>query len=78
MRTQSHCPSKYTLSCIIQPILILHRERNEDGKSLKNPQQGVLSKAYDEFPDPLSKGREGGFDIHIYHFQVWHPTSRET
>ena len=80
MRIQSHCPSKYTytLSCIIQPILIIHRERNEDGKSLKNPQHGVLSKAYDEFPDPLSKGLEGGFDIHIYHFQVSHATSRET
>jgi hypothetical protein len=37
---------------------------------MKNPQHGVLSKAYSEFPDPLSKGREGGFDVHIYHFQV--------
>jgi DOPA 4,5-dioxygenase len=46
------------------------RERNDDGKSLKNPQHGILSKAYEEFPDPLSKGRRGGFDIHIYHFQV--------
>jgi DOPA 4,5-dioxygenase len=46
------------------------RERNEDGKSFKNPQHGILSKAYEEFPDPLSKGRRGGFDIHIYHFQV--------
>lgn len=45
-------------------------ERNEDGKSLKNPQTGRLSKAYEEFPDPLSKDRRGGFDIHIYHFQV--------
>ncbi|KAK9860475.1 Dopa 4,5-dioxygenase [Penicillium brevicompactum] len=53
----------------------LSEERNEDGKSLKNPQHGVLSKAYDEFPDPLSKGREGGFDIHIYHFQVSHAYS---
>ncbi|CAG8373533.1 unnamed protein product [Penicillium salamii] len=49
----------------------LSEEKNEDGKSLKNP-EGVLSKAYEEFPDPLSKGREGGFDIHIYHFQVHH------
>ncbi|KAJ5372644.1 Dopa 4-5-dioxygenase [Penicillium concentricum] len=47
----------------------LSDERTEDGKSLKNPQHGVLSKAYSEFPDPLSKGREGGFDVHIYHFQ---------
>ncbi|KAJ5639559.1 uncharacterized protein N7484_007421 [Penicillium longicatenatum] len=45
-------------------------ERNEDGKSLKNPETGILSKAYEEFPDPVSKGRRGGFDVHIYHFQV--------
>ncbi|KAL2836104.1 hypothetical protein BJY01DRAFT_238421 [Aspergillus pseudoustus] len=47
----------------------LSDERNEDGKSLKNHQHGILSKAYEVFPDPLSKGRRGGFDIHIYHFQ---------
>ncbi|GES65328.1 DOPA-like-domain-containing protein [Aspergillus terreus] len=45
-------------------------ERNDDGKSYKNLQHGVLSKAYEEFPDPLTKGRRGGFDIHIYHFQT--------
>ncbi|KAJ5766828.1 uncharacterized protein N7511_004444 [Penicillium nucicola] len=47
----------------------LPEERSEDGKSFKNPQHGILSKAYEEFPDPLDKGRQGGFDIHIYHFQ---------
>ncbi|KAL1988710.1 hypothetical protein VTN96DRAFT_8410 [Rasamsonia emersonii] len=47
----------------------LGEEKNEDGKSLKNPQHGIRSKAYDEFPDPLTKGRRGGFDVHIYHFQ---------
>lgn len=46
------------------------RERTEDGKSLANPQTGVLSKAYEEFPDPLAKDRRGGFDVHIYHYQV--------
>lgn len=45
-------------------------ERNEDGKSFRNPQHGILSKAYEEFPEPLSKDRRGGFDVHIYHFQV--------
>ncbi|PYH94101.1 hypothetical protein BO71DRAFT_353946 [Aspergillus ellipticus CBS 707.79] len=45
-------------------------EKTEDGKSLRNPQHGVLSKAYEEFPDPLSKDRRGGFDIHIYYFQT--------
>ncbi|KAJ5288701.1 hypothetical protein N7478_001731 [Penicillium angulare] len=48
---------------------LLSDERNEDGKSLKNPTTGTLSKAYEEFPDPLAKDRRGGFDIHIYHFQ---------
>ncbi|KAJ6117422.1 hypothetical protein N7512_007147 [Penicillium capsulatum] len=48
----------------------LSEERNEDGKSLKNPQTGILSKAYEEFPDPLAKDRRGGFDIHIYHYQL--------
>ncbi|KAL5049910.1 hypothetical protein BDW71DRAFT_194907 [Aspergillus fruticulosus] len=47
----------------------LPAERNEDGKSLRNPQHGILSKAYEEFPGPLNKGQRGGFDIHIYHFQ---------
>ena len=35
-------------------------EKTEDGKSLKNPQSGTLSKAYEEFVDPLDKGRRGG------------------
>lgn len=38
----------------------LSEETSEDGKSLKNPQTGVLSKAYDTFVDPLDKGRRGG------------------
>ncbi|KAH8888585.1 hypothetical protein GQ53DRAFT_654084 [Thozetella sp. PMI_491] len=44
-------------------------EKNEDGKSYKNPQTGVLSKAYETFTEPLDNGRRGGFDIHIYYFQ---------
>ncbi|KAH8808482.1 DOPA-like domain-containing protein [Xylogone sp. PMI_703] len=32
-----------------------------DGKSFANPQTGVLSKAYEQFIDPLDKGRRGGF-----------------
>lgn len=54
----------------MKTLTVWRSERNEDGKSLKNPQHGVLSKAYEEFPDPLAKDRRGGFDIHIYHFQV--------
>ncbi len=38
----------------------LSDEKNADGKSLKNPETGVKSKAYDEFTDPLDKGRRGG------------------
>ena len=38
----------------------LSDERNEDGKSLKNTQTGVKSKAYDEFVAPLDNGRRGG------------------
>ncbi|KAJ4414501.1 hypothetical protein N0V82_007898 [Gnomoniopsis sp. IMI 355080] len=47
----------------------LPEEVSEDGKSLKNPETGVLSKAYESFIDPLEKGRRGGFDIHIYYTQ---------
>ncbi|KAJ4393588.1 hypothetical protein N0V93_002801 [Gnomoniopsis smithogilvyi] len=47
----------------------LPEEVSEDGKSLKNPETGVLSKAYEAFIDPLEKGRRGGFDIHIYYTQ---------
>ncbi|KAL1842255.1 hypothetical protein VTJ49DRAFT_5733 [Mycothermus thermophilus] len=47
----------------------LPEERNEDGKSFKNPQTGVLSSAYEKFPEPLDNGRRGGFDVHIYYFQ---------
>lgn len=35
-------------------------EVSEDGKSLKNPQTGVLSKAYENFVEPLETGRRGG------------------
>ncbi|KAK7911558.1 dopa -dioxygenase [Apiospora marii] len=44
-------------------------ERNEDGKSYKNPPRGGLSEAYDRFVEPLDNGRRGGFDVHIYYFQ---------
>lgn len=38
----------------------LPMEISADGKSYMNPQTGVLSKAYEEFIDPLDKGRRGG------------------
>jgi hypothetical protein len=40
-------------------------ERNEDGKSFKNPQTGVLSTAYERFPEPLDNGRRGGLYVHL-------------
>lgn len=63
-------------------------EKNEDGKSYKNPQTGVLSPAYDKFVEPLDNGRRGGFDVHIYYFpqnpaqvayahQLWERIRRE-
>ncbi|KAI3553258.1 dopa 4,5-dioxygenase [Colletotrichum abscissum] len=47
----------------------LPTELNEDGKSFRNPPREGLSKTYEEFPAPLDTGRQGGFDVHIYHFQ---------
>jgi DOPA 4,5-dioxygenase len=38
----------------------LPEEKAEDGKSYVNPQNKTLSKAYEEFPDPLDRGRRGG------------------
>ncbi len=45
-------------------------ENNDDGKSLRNPETGVLSKAYSEFTSGVTNGIRGGFDIHIYYFQA--------
>ncbi len=42
-------------------------ELNEDGKSLKNPETGVLSESYQKFTSGVSNGRRGGFDVHIYY-----------
>ncbi|KAI0419453.1 DOPA-like domain-containing protein [Xylaria grammica] len=47
----------------------LPNERAADGKSFVNPKSDKLSTSYEEFPDPLDKGRRGGFDIHIYYYQ---------
>ncbi|KAK0510067.1 hypothetical protein JMJ35_007461 [Cladonia borealis] len=44
-------------------------EKTEDGKSYVNPQNGVLSKAYERFVDPIDNGVRGGFDVHIYYYQ---------
>ncbi|KAK6956867.1 hypothetical protein Daesc_002149 [Daldinia eschscholtzii] len=44
-------------------------EKNEDGKSYKNPMKDTLSKSYLEFPDPLDKGRRGVPELRIY--RLW-------
>ncbi|KAF1816310.1 hypothetical protein P152DRAFT_118991 [Eremomyces bilateralis CBS 781.70] len=38
----------------------------EDGKSYVNPPVARPSQAYDRFADPITNGKRGGFDIHIY------------
>ena len=45
-------------------------EKSSDGKSFVNPPTNVFSKAYESFVQPISNGERGGFDIHIYFFQV--------
>ena len=42
-------------------------ELNEDGKSYKNEQTGVLSPSYEKFTSGITNGRRGGFDVHIYY-----------
>ncbi|KAF7185549.1 putative 21.2 kDa protein, partial [Pseudocercospora fuligena] len=48
----------------------LSDERNEDGKSLKNPTPTTQSPAYNAFPSPITNDIRGGFDIHIYFLQT--------
>lgn len=45
----------------------LSDELNEDGKSYKNPQTGILSEAYHNFTSGVTNSIRGGFDIHIYY-----------
>ena len=45
-------------------------ERNKDGKSFRNIQHGIKSKSYDQFTDGITNGERGGFDVHIYYYQV--------
>ncbi|KAH7118538.1 DOPA-like domain-containing protein [Dactylonectria estremocensis] len=47
----------------------LPNEKAEDGKSFINPPAEKLSEAYEKFIDPLDRGRQGGFDVHIYYLQ---------
>lgn len=65
-------PSAYTYPSPLEGyenVPPLPDDLNEDGKSFKNPQTGVLSKAYSEFTGGVTNSIRGGFDIHIYYFQ---------
>ncbi|OAL01273.1 hypothetical protein IQ06DRAFT_293374 [Phaeosphaeriaceae sp. SRC1lsM3a] len=44
----------------------LPNEKSEDGKSYVNPPAEKKSEAYSSFVHPITNGRRGGFDIHIY------------
>ena len=35
-----------------------------------NPPKKTLSKAYEEFPAPITNGTRAGFDVHIYYLQT--------
>jgi len=48
----------------------LPNEKAEDGKSFVNPPAEKKSLSYKAFPDPISNGIRGGFDIHIYFLQT--------
>jgi DOPA 4,5-dioxygenase len=54
----------------------LPEELNEDGKSYKNPETGVLSESYQKFTSGVTNGTRGGFDIHIY-YHYNNPEQRE-
>ena len=45
-------------------------EKSEDGKSYVNPPSEAPSTAYEAFVEPIDNGRRGGFDVHIYYYQV--------
>ncbi|KAF7557908.1 hypothetical protein G7Z17_g236 [Cylindrodendrum hubeiense] len=48
----------------------LSNEKAADGKSYVNAPAEKLSEAYEKFIDPLDRGRQGGFDVHIYYLQT--------
>ncbi|KAF2005865.1 hypothetical protein P154DRAFT_518117 [Amniculicola lignicola CBS 123094] len=44
-------------------------EKAADGKSYVNPPAEQKSEAYNSFVAPITNGRRGGFDVHIYFVQ---------
>jgi DOPA 4,5-dioxygenase len=52
--------------------LTIRSEKSPDGKSYINPPSTKKSPAYSAFPDPITNGPRGGFDLHIY-FQHTNP-----
>jgi hypothetical protein len=77
----SHCPStwRYTIAHSNQRqehcghTNDLFSEKVTSGpnaKSYINPPLNIKSPAYVAFPDPITNGTRGGFDIHIYFLQT--------
>ena len=52
-----------------------HRDavKHGHGTALVNEQTGVLSTAYERFVGPIRNDDRGGFDVHVYFFQVRAP-----
>ncbi|KAF2687702.1 hypothetical protein K458DRAFT_168921 [Lentithecium fluviatile CBS 122367] len=47
----------------------LPNDISEDSKSFVNPPAAKKSEAYNAFVSPITNGRRGGFDVHIYFLQ---------
>ncbi|KAL5120962.1 hypothetical protein ACEQ8H_001150 [Pleosporales sp. CAS-2024a] len=65
-------PSLYTYPSPLQGyegLEPLPNEKAEDGKSYINPPAAKKSDAYTAFTWPITNGKRGGFDVHIYFLQ---------
>ena len=74
-RGQTHCLSRSKPGTLDLVSLSKHLysemiTEGPDAKSYKNVQHGVRSKSYTEFTSGINNGPRGGFDVHIYYFQV--------
>ncbi|KAF2477943.1 uncharacterized protein BDR25DRAFT_330555 [Lindgomyces ingoldianus] len=66
-------PSYYTYPSPLegyQGLPPLSNEISEDGKSFVNLPGKKKSIAYSSFVEPITNGRRGGFDIHVYFLQT--------
>ncbi|KAK5117136.1 hypothetical protein LTR85_008904 [Meristemomyces frigidus] len=69
-------PSNYTYPSPLEGyegLEPLPDEKETEGPNAKafiNPPSKTLSKAYNQFADPITNDTRGGFDIHIYYLQT--------